>query len=243
MRLFKALVVMAGVAMLASGVSAAPVVTWTVEKNAGQSLCGVDVDLYTFHAQAGEGRGIVVIDAAPSGTNPYGGIYDCPTQYAGVITGELADWEFGADPANPEHPSEGLYQVWLFGGGAPTAVNEVFGNAADALETHFFIPSGVTPEVNTMGEDNDQSCGAGTGAGWGTYLTGRLGWAGSVAPNEMDILQVAVPSGQAFYAKFQVVETGTVGEDVTAYFEACVPEPTTLVVLGLGAVAMLRRRR
>jgi len=235
----------------AMAAEAAPVVTWTVDANAATSSCGVSLDVYTFHAKADDGQVIVVVDASPSATNPYGGFYDSAEQYAGVIAGEVETWEFGADGAEPLHPSEVFHQDWWVGGApffddVPTTLESLFGGLPEAgVDTHFVDLGNGTHAVNTSLEDNDKSCGqSGNGAneGWGTYLTGVLGVAASNGVNEQDIVQLVVPSGQAFYAKFQVVQSGP-SDNSTTEFAGTVPEPATMVLLGLGGLGMLIRRR
>ncbi len=230
--------VVAGVALIAAGAQAAPTLEWTVEKNAGTSDCGVALDRWTLHATAAAGQVLTAVDARPGGTNPYGGFYDCPDQYAGIIDGEEETWDFGADGVNnPNHPSDALHQVWLFNGAVETPKDPpMSGQDADELDTHWIIPA--TLLVDQTDEDNDMSCNS-SDTGWGTYLHGLVGWAGYEGITEADLVQIVVPSGQDFYAKVQVAQ----GDGAVTEFAGCVPEPATMSLLGLGGIAALIRRR
>jgi len=218
--------------LLVAATAAQAAVTFdiTVEQGLGSSACGLPLARITLWAH--EDAGVITgVDAAPSGTNPGGGFYDCTCQEPDA----LAD-------------AKVFHQVWDFAGSLPTPLLTQFDGSpvADPLDTHFLFGHDQILVATAPAEDNDLSCD--TAVGWGTTLTGAFGLLEASQAADVTIAQFVVPdlvgagldSVQWVYAKVQVGSTSGGGE-----FDGCipVPEPATLGLLVTGALAAVARRR
>jgi hypothetical protein len=122
----------------------------------------------------------------------------------------------------------------------PTPGADVMGIASPAVDTHFLLASNVLIVVpgRELTEDNDGSLGG--GIGWGTYLSGTLGISPAGQNTTLDFVQFYATEGLMNYS-FEVSFTDATKSIYTGTLN--VPEPTTIALLGLGAVGLLRRRR
>ncbi len=113
------------------------------------------------------------------------------------------------------------------------------GSLERPLDSHFLMRPDIVlvpPE-----EDNDLSGGLGSPGfayGWGTYMR-MVGAFVGVGVEALDVAQIVLPEGSA--AHVTGVVAGPMGEEFPVGF--VVPEPSGLLLLAAGSLAMFRRRR
>ena len=156
----------------------------------------------------------------------------------------------GVDGANPSAVggaiygspvgSASLHQRWLFEVvPTPTMTNVALLPLADqVVDTHYLhtdaeILAGITPT-------EDQSM------HYGTLLSGDFAVKPAYVSNPLPIAQVVGPSGSYFTLEDMTVaspETGIVQFSGPEYVIEFLPEPASMVLLCIGSLAVLRRRR
>ncbi|NBB95939.1 MAG: PEP-CTERM sorting domain-containing protein [Planctomycetes bacterium] len=129
-----------------------------------------------------------------------------------------------------------FFQIWEsgFGGPTPSPIDPGF----PVAETHWDITDGTWVEQPT--EDNDESLDDlfdGTLCGYGSSLTATGVFTGG---SSAEVATIVVPTGEAFDYEIDMSYSGA---DDPESFAGTVPEPATLTALGLGGLALLRRRR
>jgi hypothetical protein len=132
-----------------------------------------------------------------------------------------------------------FYQYQMFGS-VPSGSLDVMGIPVPADDTHFLFASVdmLIPPGFPLTEDNDLSVGG--NYGWGTSLSGTFGIGPVAQGTSLDFIQIYATAGLFDY-NFGV---GTDPNPTTVFTgSVTVPEPTTIALLGLGAVGLLRRRR
>jgi hypothetical protein len=149
-----------------------------------------------------------------------------------------------------------FYQVWNFNGFAPTPLaQDALGGAADPLDTHFLLNGVLKDDAWPLDEDNDQSIDSSTG--YGTSLEALFGLSLSDQAATVDLIQVVLPAdgavgdvmisdtildGPCFMIDAGISDAGGSTLNVNSYV-GYVPEPATMTLLGLGGLALIRRRR
>jgi len=134
-----------------------------------------------------------------------------------------------------------LYQDWPWDM-TPASDYRKFANylASPTVDTHFLFATNTMtiPSGRELAEDNDFSTGG--SAGWGTYLAGTFGIAPAAQNTTLDFVQLYATAGWVDYN----IAVGSAGNPTTTFVGSVyVPEPTTIALLGLGAVGLLKRRR
>ncbi|MEA1951681.1 MAG: PEP-CTERM sorting domain-containing protein, partial [Planctomycetota bacterium] len=134
-----------------------------------------------------------------------------------------------------------LYQDWSVGTRTISSHYDSFGSAVPCpeVDTHFLLSyeDMTIPAGRELEEDN-----ATPPTGFGTHLGGTFGLAPAVQAMTLDFVQLYLPTGTVASYAFEVSEAG----QVKAVFEGTtppVPEPSMMILLGLGSMAMLLIRR
>ena len=115
-----------------------------------------------------------------------------------------------------------------------------------AMDTHFMVEglAGWLPAISSPTETNDRTLGQYTDDPASKYGLGDLYIAAPCPTGDeqssLDIAQVAVLEGTTVYMRLQVSNAdGMIG---WSWLPNLIPEPATMTLLGLGAIALLRRR-
>ena len=219
---------------------AAPAMNITITKTGTYTPTGITggatVDVYTFHIAVTEGEEIGGVD---------------------LTIGTLAYEWFGVGDANGSDPFQIEYQT---GSGKTLAHNMTptpetcvaylydgtggYDNQI-AMDTHFLVEglTGWLPAISAPTETNDRTLGSYTDDPASLYGKGDLYIAAPCPTGDeeasLDFAQVAVLQGTTVWARMQVSNTdGMIGWS----WNGIIPEPATMTLLGLGALALIRRR-
>jgi len=193
------------------------------------------------------------ITQTATGTDPNSADYRIGAVSVGIGTGSDPNlnptigedpfqiWKDGYDP-NDEFSQMGDY--WTEAYGHTGRIANVGDNRR--ADTRFTIPGleNWAPAILAPSERNDQRYGTVTGGGDNVAGLGEIYCTVGVPilnqAHSMTIMQVGVVSGKSVYGKFDSADANG-GE--THDNNVLIPEPATLSLLGLGALAILRRRR
>jgi len=136
-----------------------------------------------------------------------------------------------------------LYQNWPVEGSFDTPAGDYkragTWRTSPAIDTHFLFLDGAmtVPAGGELAEDNDWSIDG--ASGWGKYLTGTFGINPAYQSTSLDFVQIYANAGTLNY----YFEAAAGNSKSTFQGTLVVPEPTTIALLGLGAVGLLKRRR